>query len=148
MNQYVRACFDHLLTGRYMRYSKNLEGDEVFKVYNDRAEVVAYYPIRFFQPLRAQAELFGEQQQETTQVKDLRYLFKEDRKGRITLNLSIIRQQHGNTWIYKRYKKLKHEKNDHQPGALKTCAEETGSGGTGKACHPCNFQLAVPGEWK
>lgn len=42
-----------------------------------------------------------------------RSLLKKGTKGRMTLNLSIIRQQDGRTWIKKQYKKLKsiqHEK--------------------------------------
>lgn len=45
-------------------------------------------------------------------VSGLTGIFKEDKKGRLTLNLSLVRQKHGNAFIKRQYKqKSKHETN-------------------------------------
>lgn len=40
-------------------------------------------------------------------IKKYRHLLKKDRKNRFTVNLSMVRQQHGKTYIKKLYNNLK-----------------------------------------
>jgi hypothetical protein len=37
-------------------------------------------------------------------VKEFRELFKKDRAGRMTINLTKVRQLHGKSWVKKQYK--------------------------------------------
>lgn len=145
MNNKERQAICFLLAGYYFREARNADGVPVYKVFKGNAELVTYFPMDYLHSLPPLPELFDPPPRPVEQEPVSRF-FKRDKKGRITLNLSLVRQEHGNTWIKKQYKKLKHEKNDHQSGASKTCTEETVTGSGFKACHPCHFESAMPGR--
>jgi len=145
MTKNQRQRLIYLLQGCYFRETRNDDGVLVYKIYEGNGIPVTYFPVTDFHAIPPLPSLFGTPPAPVEPDPDSRF-FKKDRKGRVTLNFSIVRQQHGNTWIKRRYKKIKNEKNDHQPGTPESSTEEAVAGGTGKACRPCYFQFALSGK--
>jgi hypothetical protein len=75
--------------GFYILPATNAHGRASYKMYSDNMNPQYYIKPRTFGTIRN--------------------LMKRDSRGRLTLNLSLVRQLHGNSWIKKAYKN--HAKN-------------------------------------
>lgn len=87
MKEKIRNIVKKLMQGEYyMRKTIGLKGEELFTVYTGSQVVV----------MRLKEH----------HLKKVMQVFKKDKKsGKITINLNLVRQQHGNTVVKKIYKK-------------------------------------------
>lgn len=84
------TLFSELLKGKYLRHTTNNKGKGQYKLYEGNQK-----PVRWVK---------------NGVMRNLTSLLKQDKKGRLTLNLSNIRQLHGNTLPKKIYKQSKPKK--------------------------------------
>lgn len=87
MTKRMRIVANYLFDGNYIRISKNIHGTDILLVYDNSCSTICYVPLNKAKPL-------------------FRLLKMDKRTGKLTLNLTIVRRQHGKTWIKKRYKEL------------------------------------------
>ncbi|GAO43759.1 hypothetical protein FPE01S_02_08650 [Flavihumibacter petaseus NBRC 106054] len=86
---------DQLLAkDRFMILSRNHRGAVAYKIFQGRMNPVGYA--------------------RTKTATAIWHLMKEDKKGRVTLNRTAIRQVHGNSTVKKLYKNQLHAKGDSQ----------------------------------
>ncbi len=85
-----------LLKGdRYLLPKPNFKGQHGFMLYVGNANPEKWFPYKAF--------------------KGVKELLKKDKKGKLTLNLNLVRQIHGNTLINKQYKKSKNGTRSNKP---------------------------------
>lgn len=85
MTSSQRLILSRLFNGLTMRRSINHNGAEIFKLYDAKKNPDSYIL----------ASAFGSRGAE---------FLKKDRKGNYSLDLRVVRRQHGNSWVKKEYK--------------------------------------------
>lgn len=85
MNRGQRVIIERLFDGLSMRRSINHNGAEIFKLFDANKNPEIYIL----------ASAFGSRGVE---------FLKKDKKGNYTLDLRVVRRQHGNSWVKKVYR--------------------------------------------
>lgn len=84
INRLLRSCF--------MRKSINANGAPIYRLYDEKVN-----PLRSYRP--ASVDAIGRHA--------LYEIFKKDKLGRVTLNLSSVRRLHGKSYLKQAYKKIR-----------------------------------------
>lgn len=87
MNATTKRMVCDLLTGNRMITSLNIKGKMIYKMFTTDMKPLYYVHYRSF--------------------KVVQDLMKKDKNNWLTLNLSLVRQLHGKSWIKQQYKLFK-----------------------------------------
>lgn len=89
MTPIQKKVFQLLMNDHYMVVTQNIRGRKCWKVYDPEKRPVMYCHF----------------------MKDpLKRVLKHNKKGQITINLSLVRQEHGSSFMKTFYKSWKHKK--------------------------------------
>ena len=104
MTTIQREIVSKLIAGHYLVKTQNHNGFVRFKLYSLDGSPVRYCSAGIVASLDRLLTFKGQRRPNARVPKSI---FKKDKDGRVTLNLSNVRRLHGAHWILKEYKKQK-----------------------------------------